>query len=27
VNAAKEFFAKDMPLIDMALGGAAPRGR
>lgn len=27
VTAAKEFFAKDMPLIDMALGGAAPRGR
>jgi Skp family chaperone for outer membrane proteins len=27
VTAAKEFFAKDMPLIDLALGGAAPRGR
>lgn len=25
VSAAKEFFAKDMPLIDPALGGAAPR--
>ncbi|MEI6786890.1 MAG: OmpH family outer membrane protein [bacterium] len=25
VTAAKEFFAKDMPLIDPALGGAAPR--